>query len=292
MSRDQGYVAGGVQRRGPGDREKKNSFIPALRGGRGFARPGLSWRYHPHMFRLQHAVLDDPPRNVLSIERITALEHQLFSLATDDTDAIVLSSRLTWGFSAGVDLNDHTPDRIRPMLTAMHGLIRKLVELPCLLIAQVHGPCLGGAAELVLMCDGVIAADDATFGFPEIKVGCFPPIAVALLASRIGMPRAVDLVLSGRSFSAEEALAMGLINQVVPRGEKEETVLAYVEGLCGETSRATRRHTLLAMRRLSSYGWLTSLEASEQAYLALPPQDLSEGIAAFLEKRPAVWKNG
>lgn len=244
------------------------------------------------MFRLQHAVLDFPPRNILSIERLTALEHQLFSLATEDTDAIVLSSRLTWGFSAGVDLNDHTPDRIPAMLAAIHGLIRKLVELPCLLIAQVHGPCLGGAAELALMCDSIIAADDATFAFPEIRVGCYPPVAVALLADRIGMPRAIELVLSGRSISAQETLAMGLVNRVVPRDSKEETVIAYIEDLCGETSRATMRHTLLTMRRIAAKRWLPALEASEVAYLLLPPQDLAEGIAAFLEKRPAEWKQG
>lgn len=243
------------------------------------------------MFRLQRCVLDYEPRNVLSIERINTLREELFALADDTTDAIVLSSRLTWGFSAGVDLKDHTPDRIQSMLTAMHQLIRDLVQLPCLLIAQVHGPCLGGAAELVLMCDGVVASSDTTFSFPELHVGCYPPVAVALLGDRIGLPRAIELVCSGRTFTADEALTLGLVSRVVPRDEKEEAVLAFLEELCGQTSRATRRHTLLTMRTIAARHWLPQLEVSEAAYYLLPPNDLAEGVAAFLQKRPAHWTN-
>src|SRR5205085_2951378 len=80
-------------------------------------------------------------------------------------------------FSAGVEVRDHTRDRVAAMLEAFHSVFRRLARSECITIAAVNGPCLGGGCELAVFCDFVIAADDAQFGFPEIKLACFPPVA-------------------------------------------------------------------------------------------------------------------
>src|SRR5204862_5476820 len=101
------------------------------------------------------------------------------------------------GFSAGVDVAAHTPDRVASMLEKFHAVIRALVASRKVTIAAVHGNCLGGGAELAMICDIVITSADATWGFPEINLGCFPPVAATALSALIGQKRAADLMLTG-----------------------------------------------------------------------------------------------
>lgn len=231
------------------------------------------------------------PRNVLSIDVLEELRASVRANATEAFDAFVWSSGLPWGFSAGVDLKDHTEERIPAMLTAVHGLLRSFVDVPTLLVAQVHGPCLGGAAELAFNCDLVVASDEATFGFPEISVGCYPPVAVATLGARLGHQRAVGLILSGRTFSTEEAVAMGLVTAAAARESLDAAVEKQVAMLAEKSSRATRGHTLQTLRRVRKLSLEPALRLVEEAYMDLPPEDLQEGIDAFLQKRAPIWKN-
>ena len=122
---------------------------------------------------------------------------------------IVLRGAGERAFSAGVAVQDHTPDRVGPMLDSLHGTIRRLRDLNAVTLAAVHGHCLGGGMELAMACDMVIASDDARFAQPEIELGCFPPVASALFPSRIGAGLTLDLALTGRILTSEEAESLG-----------------------------------------------------------------------------------
>ncbi|HYE78797.1 MAG TPA: enoyl-CoA hydratase-related protein, partial [bacterium] len=124
-----------------------------------------------------------------------------------------------------------------------------------------------------------------------ITVGCYPPIALATLGARIGHQRMAQLILSGRTFSAPEALDWGLVNAVAPREQLPEAVGRIVDGIAARSSRATRAHTLQTLRRIRKLTLEPALRIAEEAYGDLPPEDLEEGITAFLEKRPPQWRN-
>jgi cyclohexa-1,5-dienecarbonyl-CoA hydratase len=118
-------------------------------------------------------------------------------------------------FSAGVDIRAHIPEQIHEMLTSFHAVIRAIVASRKVTIAAVRGACLGGGAELAAVCDMVYTAGDASWGFPEIKLACYPPVAAVVLSALIGQKRAAELILTGRQFSGDEAAAMGLATRSV-----------------------------------------------------------------------------
>jgi len=125
--------------------------------------------------RVATLTIDRPPLNILDISTIDRLGEAIAGLAADpELLVIVLRGAGERAFSAGVAVQDHTPDRVGPMLDSLHGTIRRLRDLDAVTIAAVHGHCLGGGMELAMACDLVIAGDDARFAVPEIELGCFP----------------------------------------------------------------------------------------------------------------------
>ena len=132
----------------------------------------------------------------------------------NDVSTLVLSGAGK-SFSVGVDVAAHTPDKVASMLAKFHAVIRALVGTKKVTIATVHGHCLGGGAELAMVCDLVYTADTASWGFPEIKLGCYPPVAATALAALVGQKHAADLILTGRSITGAEAARIGLANRAV-----------------------------------------------------------------------------
>ena len=114
-----------------------------------------------------------------------------------------------------MDVAAHTPDKIEEMLTKFHTVIRALVATKKVTIAAVHGHCLGGGAELAAVCDIAYTTDSAQWGFPEIKLGCYPPVACTALAALVGQKRAAELILTGRTIDGKEAAEIGLANRAV-----------------------------------------------------------------------------
>src|SRR5262249_4869084 len=106
--------------------------------------------------------------------------------------------------------------RVKKMLVAFHATFRRLAKATCVTIAAVHGYCLGGGMELATFCDFVLATESAQFGQPEIKLGCFPPVAMVPLPQLIGLRAAAHLILTGNPISATEAQRLGLVARVVP----------------------------------------------------------------------------
>src|SRR5215469_8818243 len=120
--------------------------------------------------------LTNPPLNVIDIPMMEELVGALAQIETQNEISIIVFRGAGQGFSAGVDVAAHTLDQVATMLEKFHTVIRALVSTRKVTIAAIHGHCLGGGAELAIVCDLVYTTDDANWGFPEIQLGCFPPV--------------------------------------------------------------------------------------------------------------------
>jgi len=241
--------------------------------------------------RVQWITWHRPPLNVLNIALLRELDRLLVDCAADPTvDLVLLQGAGQRAFSAGVDINDHTADKVPEMLEVVHGVIRKLLALPQVTIASVRGVCLGGGCEVASSCDFIVATEGSLFATPEILVGCYPPVALARFASLIGYHRAAEMILTGRRFSASEAQALGLINRVFAEAEFDRGVQTLLDELDGKSG-AVLRLTVQGLRELSLRGFNDALKRSEEIYCnqLLKTCDVEEGVKAFLEKRPPNW---
>src|SRR6201981_2361631 len=184
---------------------------------------------------------DRPPLNVLDLGLLRELDQMLESCSrAPDVDVIVLRGAGERAFSAGVDIKDHTREKVPEMLDIVHGVIRKLFALPQVTIALVQGVCLGGGCELASACDFILATEDSSFPTPAIPVGVYPPVALARFSSLVGYHRAAEMILTGRSFSPAEALAMGLINRVLAKDQLEPGLQTLLEELLGKSGAVLR----------------------------------------------------
>ena len=241
--------------------------------------------------RTATVTINRPPLNILDIPTIARLGEIVAELDRDEElQLLVIRGAGERAFSAGVAVQDHTPELVGPMLESLHGAIRKLRDLSAVTVAAVQGHCLGGGMELALACDLVIATEDARFGQPEIELGCYPPVAAALYPSLIGPGRTLDLLLTGRTLTCEEAERMGLVTRRVGNLD------GGLSGLAAEIlakSAAVIRLTKKAVRAGRDHGFSEALSESERLYLdeLCPTADMAEGVAAFLEKRRPVWKH-
>ncbi len=234
--------------------------------------------------------LDRPPLNVLDISMMRELGRVLDRLLPAN-DIVVFQGAGPKGFSAGAEVRDHVPERVGDMLGAFHEVFRKLARANCLTIAAVHGVCLGGGMELATFCDFVVATESAKFGQPEIKLGCFPPVAMVLLPQLCGTRAAMDLILTGHTIGAREAERLGLVSRIV----SDDALVAGVDSLLAELramSPEVLRLTHRTLRRLHADEFEAQLAEAERVYLTelMRTHDAQEGINAFLEKRAPAWE--
>src|ERR1700683_5543108 len=169
-------------------------------------------------------VLRHAPLNVIDILMMDELAQSLQEIeARSDVSVVVLQGEGNV-FSAGANVAAHTPDNVETMLLKFHAVIRGLVASRKVTIAAVNGHCLGGGAEMAMVCDVVYTTASAQWGFPEIKLGCYPPVACTALAALVGQKRVAELILTGRTISGNEAADMGLANRAVRDEELDATV--------------------------------------------------------------------
>jgi cyclohexa-1,5-dienecarbonyl-CoA hydratase len=235
-------------------------------------------------------VLRHPPLNVIDVAMMDELAQALAEIVAQPDVSVIVISGEGKAFSVGVDVAAHTPDKIDEMLAKFHAVIRALVATTRVTIAAVHGHCLGGGAELAMMCDMVYSTESAQWGFPEIKLGCYPPVACTALAALVGQKRAAELILTGQTIGGKEAAAIGLANRAVPDAELAAAVDDSLE-LLGKLSPAA-----LALAKKASYAWDSvhfdkGLARAERIYFddLMRTSDAQEGIRAFLEKREPKW---
>ena len=233
---------------------------------------------------LRHPVL-----NVIDVPMMEELAQVLSDIEARPDVAIVVFSGEGKAFSTGVDVAAHTPDRVEEMLAKFHGVIRSLVATKKVTIAAVHGYCLGGGAELAMVCDIVQTTEDAQWGFPEIKLGCYPPVACAALAAIVGQKCAAELILTGRTISGREAAQIGLASAAVA-GDPKSAVEECVGNLL-QLSPAALAVTKKALYAWDSIHFDKGLARAERIYFEdlMKTSDAHEGIRAFMEKRAPKW---
>jgi cyclohexa-1,5-dienecarbonyl-CoA hydratase len=236
-------------------------------------------------------ILKNPPVNVIDLQMMDELASALDEVSSKPEISVVVFSGEGNLFSTGVDVAAHTPEKVESMLAKFHAVIRRLISTSTITIAAVHGNCLGGAAELAMVCDLVYTTENANWGFPEIQLGCFPPVAVTALSALVGQKRAADLILTGRTISGRDAAAIGLANQAVAVGEIESVAEETIESL-RKLSPAALSVTKKAIYAWDSMHFDKGLTRADKMYLEelMKTEDAREGIRAFMEKRQPKWK--
>jgi len=242
--------------------------------------------------RVARLVINRPPLNILDIEILREFRVALDAALNDSEVRMVeFSGAGEKAFSVGTDIRDHLPERAPEMLREFHSLIRAVIASPCPTVAVVRGHCLGGGMELALACDFILAASNARFAQPEIKVGAFPPVAAILLPRMISEKRALEMILTGEPVTSEEAFRLGLVNRVAPDASLDDEVQKF-SGQLLEQSPAILALARKTARLESRQAFEAALRETERVYVEelLHTEDAVEGIHAFLEKRPPKWK--
>jgi enoyl-CoA hydratase/carnithine racemase len=256
----------------------------------------LKVRYEAAPSGVATITLDDPDtRNALSVELLEEL-FEAFELARDDEGVrcVVLASSHERTFSSGANLAGFGADT---PLVHKHGTNAGFPELFELIgklgkptIVKAGGHVLAGAFGIALACDLIVAGESASFGTPEINVGAFPFMIMALIYRNVGRKKTNELLLLGERIDAREAERLGIVNKVVPDAELDAAVEQWATKLAG-TSPVIMRLGKDAMFRQQDMAFHEALDyLRSQLTIAQSTEDIVEGVTAFFEKREPQWK--
>ncbi len=239
--------------------------------------------------RLLRLRLNRPKANLIDAAMIAALDAALKKHLGNAALAAALIDAEGPHFSFGASVEEHLPGHCAGMLRSIHKLVLRLVESPVPILAAVRGQCLGGGLELAMAGHLLFVHPEAALGQPEIKLGVFAPAASCLLPEVAGPARAFDLLLSGRSISGAEAVAMGIASDAA--ADPERAALGYFDAHLRPKSASSLRHAVRAA--LLDYAARVKAKIATVARLYLDElmktRDAVEGIQAFIAKRPAQW---
>ena len=233
-------------------------------------------------------------RNAIRYELIDDLQHALDAVRNSQSQILILTGAGK-AFCSGMDLDNlkslvgRTPEQNIEDSRAMARLFRSIYDFPKPTIAAVNGPAIAGGTGIATICDFTLATPEAKFGYTEVRIGFVPAIVSNFLLRQVGEKHARDLLLTGRIFAADEALRLGLINEIV---EPDRLLLRAYELAHGlmENSPASLRATTELLSQTVNEELDRSIEASiEENARIRQTHDFREGIAAFLEKRKPHW---
>ena len=233
-------------------------------------------------------------RNAISFELIDDLLRSLKEVEGSDAIVLILTGAGK-AFSSGMDLDNlkqligRTPEQNLQDSQTMVQLFRSLYEFPKVTIAAVNGAAIAGGTGLALLCDFTLAVPEAKFGYTEVRIGFVPAIVSTFLLRQVGEKQARDLLLTGRIIGAEEALRMGLVNEIVAP-ENLVNRAHELAALLMENSPASLRATKKLLSDHARPELDTQIEAAVRENAAVrTTADFREGITSFLEKRKPVW---
>ena len=235
--------------------------------------------------------LAKPKANIVDAAMIAALQGAFDAHRGNAGILAVLVDAEGPHFSFGASVEEHLAERCAAMLASLHALLLTMLEWPVPILVAVKGQCLGGGLELAMGGSLIFAASDAKLGQPEIQLGVFAPAASCLLPPRIGQAAAEDLLFSGRSIGAEEALRLGLVQSV--SADPEAAALAYFDQHLAGKSASSLACAVAAARG----GYLVRVRRRiaevERLYLdrLMQTRDANEGLAAFIARRPPKWEH-
>ena len=237
--------------------------------------------------------INRPPVNVLNISTMEEMNDAIASLTGNtEVKVLVISSSGEKAFSAGLDVSDHTKDKVEQMLQVFHDVFRNLSTLDQVTVAALKGLTLGGGCELAVFCDLILAADNLKIGQPEIKLSVFPPVALLIFPRLVGLKKASELLLTGKTIDAAEAERIGLINKVVPLDSFDSELESFIQPF-SELSLVGLKYSKKGLKLGLETTFFEGLERIEKIYIEelMASEDAHEGLKAFLEKRKPLWKN-
>jgi methylglutaconyl-CoA hydratase len=233
-------------------------------------------------------------RNAISFELIDDLLRALDEIARSSAHILILTGAGK-AFCSGMDLDDlktlttRSPEQNQSDSETMARMFGALYEFPKITIAAVNGAAVAGGMGLATLCDFTLAVPDAKFGYPEVRIGFMPALVSAFLLRQIGEKRARDLLLTGRVIAAEEALGLGLINEIVA----PDRLLNHARDLAAQLLKNSPASLVSTKRLLSEYARAdleVQLKVGIRENAAIrATADFREGISAFLEKRTPNW---
>jgi enoyl-CoA hydratase/carnithine racemase len=233
-------------------------------------------------------------RNALSVEHMAELKCAFESIGQERDLAVVILKGSGPVFSSGHDLREMvggSPESLRREFELCTELMEAIQGIPQPVIAQVHGVATAAGCQLVATCDLALAADDARFATPGVKIGLFCSTPMVALSRAVGRKKALEMLYTGDWVAADEAVRIGLINRAVPPADLERETLALAERIA-----AASRHVVgigkaafyrqVGLPQDQAYAYATNVMA-----LNALAHDAQEGMCAFLEKRPPTWEN-
>jgi len=241
--------------------------------------------------RVVDVVMGPPPGNILTARMMDEIDDAIGRIGPAVCAVVFRGQGKHFSFGASVE--EHRPGAVDDMLPRMHAFLARVIDCGAPTIAQVSGMCLGGGFELALACALVFADGTAQFGVPEIQLGVFPPAASVLLPLKTGEAAALEAVLTGARFGADDMLRMGAVNRAVATGSLDAEVAAFVEKHLLPKSASSLRLASRAARAATLAAYRERIAVVERMYLEelMKTADAVEGIEAFLEKRDPQWKH-
>ena len=233
-----------------------------------------------------------PPLNILNIEMMKEINNAVKEFQKRKLKVLIINANGK-AFSAGVDVSDHTKEKVNEMIKVFHEIFTNLYKINAPVVALVNGAALGGGCEVATFCDIVIASEKSKFGQPEIMVGVFPPVAAAIFPKLMWSKKALELMLTGETLRANEAKELGLVNHILPvenfENEAEKFITEKITNNSAIVLQLTKRAFIEGVTK--NYG--EAIKNIEDIYLndLMKTNDANEGLSAFLEKRKPVWKN-
>lgn len=237
--------------------------------------------------------LDRPPLNLIVPELIAELSAAFEALAQDQGVRAAVVTGAGRAFTAGMQvqvLRDLNPATAKALIASLHEAIHAVHTAPFPTVAMVNGACLGAGFELAMACDLRVAAAGAQLGLPEVKVGAPSVIEAALLPALVGPGRAAEMLLTGESVLAEQALAWGLVNRVAPAAELGSVTAALVEKIlaCAPAAIRLQKELIVRWRNTDLASAIRiGIDAFARNYAT---GEGREAALAFLEKRPPKFQ--
>ena len=249
---------------------------------------------YTHDNSVARIILDDGKGNVLDHIMMDELLMLLDSYKDNNHIKVIIFEGAGKHFSFGASVDEHQKDMAAAMLKSFHQLFFTLRDLSIPTLAKISGQCLGGCMELAIMCNFLFADKTAKLGQPELVLGVFPPPASIILPEKIGLARAEELLLTGKTISAERAKDIGLLNDVFDdKAALETEVNLFIENFILPKSSSSLRYGVKASRIKFNHVLGNFLPILEQLYVdsLMNTKDANEGINSFLEKRKPVWQD-
>jgi cyclohexa-1,5-dienecarbonyl-CoA hydratase len=231
--------------------------------------------------------------NILNIATMEEMNDAIVSLKDrQNIKVLIITGSGEKAFSAGVDVSEHTEEKVEEMLRVFHDIFRNLSKLNQVTVAATKGFTLGGGCEVAIFCDMIFAADNLKIGQPEIKLAAIAPIALLIMPRLLGLKKASELLFTGKIIDAEEAGRIGLVNKVTPLDAFDQELDNFIQPL-SELSLIGLKFSKKGIQLGLETSFPEGLEKIEKMYLEdlMASKDAHEGLKSFMEKRKPDWKN-